>query len=127
MKTIFVIDDNISVLAEVEEYLEKYYSVVTLQSAESMFVVLEKVTPDLILLDIVLEGMSGMEALQILKSSEKYKDIPVVFLTGLTDPDTETIGISLGVTDFIRKPFSEAILLNRVKNYFDLIEFRKST
>ena len=125
MQTIFVIDDNISVLADAEQYLEKHYVVVTLQSAESMFTVLEKVIPDLILLDIVLEGMSGMDALQRLKSTEKFRDIPVVFLTGLTDADTETLGIELGVTDFIRKPFSEAILVNRIKNYLDLIEFKR--
>ncbi|MCL2718140.1 MAG: response regulator [Lachnospiraceae bacterium] len=125
MKTIFVIDDNISVLAEAEEILEKHYVVVTLQSAESMFTVLEKVIPDMILLDIVLFGVSGMEALQILKSNEKYKNIPVMFLTGLTDSDTETLGIELGVTDFISKPFSAAILLNRVKNYLCLMEYQK--
>lgn len=121
-QTIFVVDDNVSVLAHAEELLEKRYSVVTLQSAESMFAVLEKVIPDLILLDIVLLGMSGMEALQLLKTNEKYEDIPVIFLTGLIDPDTETLGIELGVTDFIAKPFSEAILLNRVKNYLRLTD-----
>lgn len=122
MKTIFVIDDNVSVLAEVEEILEKDFVVVTLQSAESLFAVIEKVVPHLILLDIVLEGMSGMEALRILKSDERYKSIPVMFMTGLTDPDTEEIGITLGVNDFIRKPLSAPILLHRVKNYLNLAE-----
>jgi putative two-component system response regulator len=122
-QTIFVVDDNVSVLAHAEELLEKHYLVVTLQSAESMFAVLEKITPDMILLDIVLLGMSGMEALQILKANEKQKDIPVIFLTGLIDPDTETLGIELGVADFIAKPFSEAILLNRVRNYLRLNDY----
>jgi putative two-component system response regulator len=122
MKTIFVVDDNFSVLAEAEKFLEKDYIVVTLQSAESMFTVLEKVVPDMILLDIVLLGMSGMEALQKLKANEKYQSIPVIFLTGLTDDNTEILGISLGVSDFVCKPFSEAILLNRVKNYLRLTE-----
>ncbi|MCL2050555.1 MAG: response regulator [Lachnospiraceae bacterium] len=121
MKTIFVVDDSISVLAEAEAILEKHYVVVTLQSAESMFTVLEKVSPDMILLDILLLGMSGLEALKALKESEEYKDIPVIFLTGLTDPNTEALGIELGITDFIHKPFSEAILLNRVRNYLDLL------
>jgi PleD family two-component response regulator len=124
-KTIFVIDDNVSVLAHVEEALEDHYLVVTLTSAESMFAVLERVNPDLILLDIVMLEMSGMEALQQLKTNEKYADIPVIFLTGLTDHDTETMGIALGVTDFIAKPFSEAVLLNRVNNYLELAELKR--
>jgi putative two-component system response regulator len=123
-KTIFVVDDNISILAQAEEYLEKHYVVITLQSAESMFLVLDKVIPDLILLDIVMHDMSGMEALQLIKTNPKYIDIPVIFLTGLTDEDTETLGIQLGVTDFIAKPFSEAILLNRINNYLCLAELK---
>lgn len=124
-KTILVVDDNVSILAQAEEYLEKDYLVVTLQSAESMFLVLDKVKPDLVLLDIVMDGMGGMEALQLIKTSPKHTDIPVIFMTGLTDEDTETLGIQLGVTDFIAKPFSEAVLLNRVKNYLCLAELRR--
>ena len=124
MKTVFVVDDHVATLAQAEEMLEKHYVVVTLQSAESMFTVLEKIVPDLILLDIVMPEMSGLEALQALKSNPKYADIPVIFLTGLTDSDTETLGIELGVKDFISKPISEAILLNRVKTYIALSELQ---
>ncbi|MCL2254427.1 MAG: response regulator [Lachnospiraceae bacterium] len=124
-KTIFVVDDNLSNLAQAEEVLEDHYLVITLTSAESMFAVIDSVVPDLILLDIVMINMSGMEALQILRSNPKYAEIPILFLTGLTDSDTETLGIELGVTDFIAKPFSEAILLNRVKNYMLLTELKR--
>jgi putative two-component system response regulator len=124
-KTIFVVYDNISNLAQAEEVLENDFLVITLSSAENMFTVLEKVVPDLILLDIVMPGMSGMEALQHLKAEEKYADIPVMFLTGLTDTDTETLGITLGAADFIAKPFSDAVLLNRVKNYLLLSELKR--
>jgi putative two-component system response regulator len=124
-KTVIVVDDNISNLAQAEEALEQEYVVVTLQSAESMFAVLEQVKPDMILLDIVMPDMNGMVALHQLKNDEKYADIPVIFLTGLTDVDTETLGIKMGVSDFIAKPFSEAVLLNRVKNYLLLSEYKK--
>jgi PleD family two-component response regulator len=124
-KTVIVVDDNVSNLAQAEEALEKEYVVVTLQSAESMFAVLEQVKPDMILLDIVMPDMSGMVALHQLKSNEKYADIPVIFLTGLTDVDTETLGIKMGVSDFIAKPFSDAILLNRVQNYLLLAEYKQ--
>jgi putative two-component system response regulator len=124
-KTVIVVDDNISNLAQAEEALEKEFLVVTLQSAESMFTVIEKVKPDLILLDIVMPDMNGMVALHQLKSNEKFADIPVIFLTGLTDTDTETLGIKMGVSDFIAKPFSDAVLVNRVQNYLSLAEYRK--
>jgi putative two-component system response regulator len=124
-KTVIVVDDNISNLAQAEEALEQEYVVVTLQSAESMFAVLEKVKPDMILLDIVMPDMNGMVALHQLKNDEKYADIPVIFLTGLTDVDTETLGIKMGVSDFIAKPFSDAVLLNRVRNYLLLSEYNR--
>jgi putative two-component system response regulator len=124
-KTVIVVDDNVSNLAQAEEALEKEYLVVTLQSAESMFAVIDKVNPDLILLDIVMPDMNGMVALHQLKTTEKYADIPVIFLTGLTDEDTETLGIKMGVSDFIAKPFSEAVLMNRVQNYLSLAELRR--
>jgi putative two-component system response regulator len=124
-KTVFVVDDNISNLAQAEEVLENDFLVITLSSAESMFKVLEKVHPDLVLLDIVMPGMSGLEALQRLQEEEKHAGIPVIFLTGLTDTDTETLGISLGAADFVTKPFSDAVLLNRVKNCLLLSELKR--
>ena len=126
-KTIFMVDDNIANLAMAEEALEAHYLLVTLSSAEKMFVVLEKVHPDLILLDIDMPGMDGLEAIKILKKDDRYDDIPVIFLTGLTGSDTEAYSIELGAVDFITKPFSQPVLLNRIKNHLhisDLIRKR---
>lgn len=124
-KTIFVIDDNVSVLALAEEALEKHYLVITLTSAESMFAIIDKVKPDLILLDMVMTNMDGIKTLKQLKSNPKLADIPVIFMSGLIDLDTEVQAIELGVTDFIAKPFSEALLKHRLKNYLSLIELSK--
>ena len=121
-KTIFMVDDNVTNLAKVEEVLEKYYLVITLSSAAKMFTVLEKVTPDLILLDIDMPEMDGLEAIKLLKEHRGYAAIPVIFLTGLTDPDTEAYGIELGAVDFIAKPFSEPVLLNRIKNHLQTVD-----
>ena len=121
-KTIFVVDDNITNLAKAEESLEKYYLTITLSSAAKMFGILEKITPDLILLDIEMAEMDGLEAMKRLKASDKHSEIPVIFLTGLTDSDTEAYGIALGAVDFITKPFSEPVLLNRIKNHLHIDE-----
>jgi len=121
-KTIFVVDDSLSNLSLAEEALENHYRVITLSSAEKMYKTLEKLVPDLILLDIAMPDESGFDAMKKLKSNRAYADIPVIFLTALTDTFNEALGIELGAIDFITKPFSEAVLLNRVKNHIQIDE-----
>ena len=124
-KTIFIVDDNATNLAVAEEALEKHYQVITLASAEKMFAILEKITPDLILLDIEMPGTDGFEAMERLKTSLTYAHIPVIFLTGMSDASHEARGIELGAVDFIAKPFSVPVLLNRIKNHLHIDEIIK--
>ncbi|MDR2593459.1 MAG: response regulator [Fibromonadaceae bacterium] len=120
MKTIFVVDDSDTCLSKVEEVLESQYRVMTLPSAAKMFAMLEKITPDLILLDISMPEMDGYTALRILKDNPKTANIPVIFLTGQADVMVEAHSFDLGVIDFIVKPFSALVLLNRVKMHMDM-------
>ena len=120
MKTIFVVDDSDTCLSKVEEVLESQYRVMTLPSAAKMFAMLEKITPDLILLDIAMPEMDGYTALRILKDNPKTANIPVIFLTGQADVMVEAHSFDLGVIDFIVKPFSALVLLNRVKMHMDM-------
>ncbi|MDR3013598.1 MAG: response regulator [Chitinispirillales bacterium] len=121
-KIIFVVDDNATNLTVVENALANQYRVIALSSAASMFTALKKFRPDLILLDIEMPEMNGFEAIQQLKTDDAYVNIPVVFLTGRTDVDSETRGIELGAVDFIMKPFSEPVLLIRIKNHLHVDE-----
>ena len=121
-KVIFVVDDNGTNLSKAEEALEKYYQVITLSSAAKMFAILEKIMPDLILLDIEMPEMDGYEAMKRLKTFAAYAEIPVIFLTSLSDSINEAHGIELGAVDFITKPFSEPVLLNRIKNHLQIDE-----
>ncbi|MCL2759493.1 MAG: response regulator [Treponema sp.] len=128
-KTIFLVDDNATNLTVAEEVLVKHYRVIALSSAEQMFSALEKFTPDLILLDIEMPEMSGFAAMKRLKSNPSYAEIPVIFLTGRTDSVSEAYGIESGARDFIMKPFSEPVLINRIRyhlNIDDLIRERTS-
>ncbi|MDR1838337.1 MAG: response regulator [Treponema sp.] len=122
MKTIFVVDDSDTNLSMAEAALENYYRVMTMPSAEKMFELLEKITPDLILLDIEMPQTDGFEALKRLKSEGRWSDIPVMFLTGRTDADVEVHGFEMGAVDFVTKPFSAPVLLNRVKTHLDIDE-----
>jgi diguanylate cyclase (GGDEF)-like protein len=76
--------------------------------------------PDLILLDIVMPDVDGYEVCRRLKSDEKTKDIPVVFLTSLSDMDDETKGLELGAIDYITKPVRPSIVRVRVRNHLAL-------
>jgi putative two-component system response regulator len=72
--------------------------------------------------------MDGFEALKCLKESTEYTDIPVIFLTGHDDSSMEARGFDMGVIDFVRKPFSEPVLSNRLKTHLHIDELiRKRT
>jgi len=121
-KTIFVVDDNDINLSMAKEALKDQYRVLTMPSAIKMFTLLEKITPDLILLDIEMPNMDGFEALNLLKTNESFATIPVIFLTGMTDAAVEVRGFQLGVIDFVPKPFSVPVLINRIKTHLDIDE-----
>jgi len=119
-KTIFVVDDSDTNLSIAEEALEEHYRIITLPSAEKMFKLSEKITPDLILLDIEMPEMNGFQALQYLKSNDSLAHVPVIFLTSKADAETEVRGFELGVIDFITKPFSAPVLLNRIRTHLNI-------
>jgi putative two-component system response regulator len=128
MKTIFVVDDSAVNLTMARQVLEKDYQVFTMDSAQRMFTILEKVTPDLILLDIEMPEMNGMDALKKLKTDEHTAKIPVVFLTASIEDSTEARGLKLGAVDFVTKPYSEEVLLNRITHHLHVEEqIRKQT
>ena len=122
MKTIFVIDDSDTNLSMAEAVLEDHYHVMTMPSAAKMFTLLEKITPDLILLDIEMPEMDGFEALSKLKADPQWLDIPVMFLTGRNDAAVEARGFEMGAVDFVTKPFSAPVLLNRIKTHLNIDE-----
>jgi len=116
-KTIFVVDDNDTNLSMAKEVLSEHYRILTLPSAAKMFSLLERILPDMILLDIEMPEMNGFEALSLLKANEVQARIPVIFLTGMTDASTEARGYDLGVVDFVTKPFSANELLSRIRTH----------
>jgi len=121
-KTIFVVDDNDTNLSAAKEALKDQYRVMTLPSAAKMFALLEKVRPDLILLDIEMPETDGFEALRLLKASASNANIPVMFLTSMNDAAVEARGFEEGVVDFVIKPFSSPVLLNRIKTHLHIDE-----
>jgi putative two-component system response regulator len=114
-KCIFLVDDNILYLNSGKAALEHKYTVITIPSGEKLSALLEKTKPDLILLDIEMPGMSGYDTIKHIKENPDTAEIPVIFLTGKNEPNSEYLGLSLGAVDYITKPFSQSILLKRVE------------
>ena len=113
-KKIFLVDDTEFSLVRTKQFLKDYYAVYTLDSSAAMFELLEKVKPDLILLDINMPGVDGYETLKKIKAGEAYAEIPVIFLSGRDDEDSIIKGLSLGAVDHVPKPYTPKDLLDRI-------------
>jgi len=114
-KTIFLVDDDATNLMVGKNVLGDSYNIITLNSGPTLFKFLQRVKPDLILLDITMPEMSGYDVMRQLKSDPETAEIPVIFLTALDSEEIEYEGLSLGARDFITKPFSPPLLLKRIE------------
>jgi len=114
-KKIIIVDDMNYCLAGIKEGLKKHYEVFPAPSVERMFEVLQFVKPDLILLDVNMPGTNGYDAIRTLKADKGLCDIPVIFLTSETDKNNVALGFKLGAADYVAKPFSPAVLVERIE------------
>jgi putative two-component system response regulator len=119
MKTIFIVDDNDTNLMAAKTALDGTYKAFAIPSAIKMFKLLEKITPDLILLDVVMPEMDGFQAMSVLRADVKLKSIPVIFLTAKNDAESEIRGFEMGALDFINKPFSAPVLIKRIETHIE--------
>ncbi len=116
-KKIFVIDDEKDIQEILKVNLENEgYEIHAFSSAEDAAKVLEKdVIPDLIILDIMMKGMDGYEFCKHLRSSSRYRFIPIIFLSAKTEEFDKVLGLELGGDDYITKPFSIKEVKSRIK------------
>jgi putative two-component system response regulator len=119
-KKIILVDDVLINLKIGAGVLRDAYDVFTVPSAEKLFTMLEKITPDLILLDIDMPVMDGYETLRLLKAGERTRGIPVIFLSANRGPLFESQGLNLGAVDYLTKPYSPELLKKRVQMQFRL-------
>ena len=123
---ILLVDDNPANLRLGKNVLAKKYAVATAPSAEKMFGLLENNSPEMILLDVDMPEMTGYDAIKILKANPETKDIPVIFLTIMSQINNELAGLSLGAIDYITKPFQPQLLLKRIEIHL-LVETHRKT
>ncbi|MBT7790741.1 MAG: response regulator [Calditrichaeota bacterium] len=119
--TVLVVDDteaNIDVLVEA---LDSVYEVSVAMDGESALEVVNTDPPDLILLDVMMPGIDGYEVCRRLKSRSKTRNIPIIFITAMSEIENKTKGLELGAVDYITKPFELMEVNARVKTHLSLM------
>jgi PleD family two-component response regulator len=119
--SVLIVDDESSYILELTHILQSEYTIYAAKDGEAAILAAAKYLPDVILLDIMMPDMDGYAVLAALKTSETTRHIPVIFATGLTDIAAEEKGLVLGVSDYITKPFSPAIIWLRIRNQMKMI------
>ena len=112
---ILAVDDNIINLATIEQELKNKYDVVTVNSGARAIRFLNKEKPDLILLDVQMALMDGIETLKEIRTMENGATIPVIMLTAKKDKETVIEGTKLGILDYVLKPFDSQDLHSRIE------------
>lgn len=126
MYTIMIVDDNETELVMAQKALEKQYRIITVNNSKAALQRLSKATlmPDIIVLDVAMPGINGFDMMYRLKASEKTKDIPVIFLSGDKENDTEMEAYRIGAVDFIRKPIVADLLRKRIEIQTDILDYK---
>jgi two-component system, OmpR family, alkaline phosphatase synthesis response regulator PhoP len=113
---ILVVDDERDILELVAYNLEKDgYAVTTVTSGEDALASVRARTPDLMVLDLMLPGLDGLEVCRIMQADARLKSVPVVMLTAKDGEADVVTGLELGAADYVTKPFSPRVLLARVR------------
>ena len=115
--------DNLHVL--LEAFDDSRFRALVALDGESALRQIEYIQPDLILLDAILPGIDGFETCRCLKQQEKYKDIPVIFMTALADTINKVTGFQVGGIDYITKPIDVAEVLVRVNTHLTVRRLQK--
>jgi len=121
VNSVLVIDDETANIIALTGILSPLYNVLAAKNGTEAIIVANEHLPDVILLDVLMPDMDGYEVLSVLKSDEKTKNIPVIFITGLDSADAESKGLALGAADYIIKPFGSDVVKLRVQNQIKIV------
>ncbi len=123
-KQILVVDDSEHNINLIVDALADKYRISVATSGQDALTLVERVLPELILLDVMMPEMDGYAVCSALKSDSRFSGIPIIFLTALHDESDETKGLAMGAVDYITKPFNPHLLKQRVNNHLMLKEHR---
>lgn len=124
---ILIVDDNPDTLELLFFYLsDSDFTVLVANNGKSAIQKVEEAQPDVILLDVMMPGIDGFEICRRLKANESSKDIPVIFMTALSETVDKVTGFEAGAVDYITKPIQEEDLKARVKAHFTIRNLNRS-
>ncbi|ACS79354.1 response regulator [Maridesulfovibrio salexigens] len=122
---ILVVEDSLTQAVKLEYILfEKGFKVSLVSNGENALQLLEDKDVDLVISDVVMPGMDGYELCEKIRKNSRYKDVPVILLTSLSEPGDIIKGLKSGATNFVTKPYDEGFLISRIESvlknkYFD--------
>jgi DNA-binding response OmpR family regulator len=124
--TILIVDDRPANLELIDNFLnEQGFTILVATSGKTALQRIAHTRPDIILLDIMMPGMDGLETCRKIKAHIEYKEIPVIFMTALTDPEHKVKGFEAGGVDYITKPVQKEELLARVNTHLKICHYRE--
>lgn len=116
-KKILIVDDTELIVRIITDILVPAgYDVISANSGEECLEMVRKEKPDLVLLDIIMYGMDGLEVCKALRADESNNLMPIIILTAEDDEEQKLQGLELGADDYIKKPFNPRELIARVRN-----------
>ncbi|TDO97479.1 diguanylate cyclase domain-containing protein [Marinomonas balearica] len=122
--TVLIVDDEKSNLRILSDILREDVSVILAKDGRQAIAKARQMKPDLMLLDVVMPGMDGFSVISELKRLPETSSIPVIFVSALSDVDSEANGLRLGACDYIHKPFHADIVKARVQLHLKLLQQR---
>ena len=117
---LLIVDDSSLNRTMLTEIFKDDYVTLCAKSGEEALSIVPVFRPDIILLDVVMNGLSGFDVCRQLKDDSGTRSIPIVFVTSSEDKEAEIQGLRLGALDFILKPYNPVIIKQRIKNYITL-------
>ncbi|CAK0739170.1 putative two-component system response regulator [Gammaproteobacteria bacterium] len=125
LKRILAVDDEPNNLQVLRQILRNHYQMIFAPNGEKALEAAAKHLPDLVLLDIMMPGMNGYDVCERLKANPVTNQIPVIFVTAMSEVENESKGFDVGAVDYIQKPISGSILLRRVQTHLSLVRAKE--
>jgi len=118
---VMVVDDDILATKAVVMLLQRHgYEMISASSGpECLRLLADDTLPDVLVLDVKMPEMSGLDVCRVVKSDGRFRDLPIILLTGCDDLETRAAGMKLGVSEFLCKPFAHHELLARIGAQLD--------
>lgn len=122
---ILVVDDEASNIHILNQILKESYTVYAARTGKAALKIAGEKRPGLILLDVIMPDINGLEVLSKLKSSDATRSIPVIIISGLNSAEDEQAGFQLGAAGYITKPFSSSVVKEKIEQCLNYVKHER--